>query len=120
MVRKVNNVLGVACCSESRAIMMDKEQLNSHIIVRFEYHFFVEHVHFVMMNSTNEMSSHSQLSPKHQDLLNTPITSYRKMKTIFDQPYVCAKDLFSLRKLMAAINYLVDNKASGIKAREEE
>jgi hypothetical protein len=41
------------------------------------------------------------------------------MKTIFDQPYVYAEDLFSLRKLMAAINYLVDNMASGIKAREE-
>jgi hypothetical protein len=33
------------------------------------------------------------------------------MKTIFDQPYVRAEDLFSSRNLMAAINYLADNKA---------
>jgi hypothetical protein len=35
------------------------------------------------------------------------------MKTIFDQPYVCVEDLFSPCNLMAAINYLADNKVDG-------
>jgi hypothetical protein len=52
--------------------------------------------------------------------LNTPITNYQQRKTIFDQPYVCAEDLFSPRELMAGINYLADSKLDGIKAREEE
>jgi hypothetical protein len=59
MVWKVKNVQGVTFCSESCAIMMDKEKLKSHLMVHFAYHFFVQHVHSVMMNSTNEMSSYS-------------------------------------------------------------
>jgi predicted nucleic acid-binding Zn ribbon protein len=59
MVRKVKNVQGVTFCSESCATMMDKEQLKSHLMVRFAYHYFVEHVHPIMMNSTNVMASHS-------------------------------------------------------------
>jgi predicted nucleic acid-binding Zn ribbon protein len=58
MMHKVKNVLGVAFCSERCAIMMDKEQLKSHLMMCFAYHFFVEHAHSVIMNSTNEMSSH--------------------------------------------------------------
>jgi hypothetical protein len=50
--------------------------------------------------------------PKHQDLLNTPITNYQQMKTIFDQPYMRAEDFFSPRNLMVAINYLADNKVN--------
>jgi hypothetical protein len=39
--------------------MMDKERLKHHLMVSFAYHFFVEHVRTVMLNCTNEMSSHS-------------------------------------------------------------
>jgi hypothetical protein len=59
MVWKVKNVSGVSFSSESYAIMIDKEQLKTQLMVRFSYPFFVEHVHSVMMNQTNEMSSHS-------------------------------------------------------------
>jgi hypothetical protein len=58
MVCKVKNVSGVSFSNESCAIMIDKEQLKTHLMVRFSYPFFVEHVHSVMMNQTNEMSSH--------------------------------------------------------------
>jgi hypothetical protein len=59
MVCKVKNVPGVSFCSESYTIMMDKEQIKSHLVVHFAYHFFVEHVHYVMMNSTNKIFSQS-------------------------------------------------------------
>jgi hypothetical protein len=52
----------VTFCSDSYAIMMDKEWLKSHLMVRFAYRFFVEHVHFVLMNSTNILPSHSYQS----------------------------------------------------------
>jgi hypothetical protein len=35
------------------------------------------------------------------------------MKTIFDQPFRHGEQLFSPCNLMAAINYLADNKADG-------
>jgi hypothetical protein len=41
------------------------------------------------------------------------ITNYQQMKTIFDQPYMRAEDLFSPRNLMATINCLANNKADG-------
>jgi hypothetical protein len=49
-VCKLKNLPGVSFHIESCVIMMDKEELKTHLMVSFPYHFFVLHVHAVMLN----------------------------------------------------------------------
>jgi hypothetical protein len=59
------------------------------------------------------MSSEAYHSSKGTDLLNKSILNYNQMKTIFDPTHVPNESLFTLCKLVYAINYLADNKAHG-------
>jgi hypothetical protein len=58
-VCKLKNLPGVTFDSASCAIVMDTEEFKDHLMVSFAYHFFVEHVQTIMVDSTTEMSSHS-------------------------------------------------------------
>jgi hypothetical protein len=59
MVCKRKNLPWVTFDSTSCAIVMDKEEFKHHLMVSFGYHFFVEHVQTIMVDSTTKMSSHS-------------------------------------------------------------
>jgi hypothetical protein len=74
--------------------VVDKEEFKHHLMVSFAYNFFVEHVQTIMVDSTNQMSSHC--------LMNKPIINYRQMKLIFNRPAVVNwKKVYSTSNLIA-------------------
>jgi hypothetical protein len=93
---------------------MDTEEFKDHLMVSFAYHFFVEHVQTIMVDSTTKMSSHSLKFPKDNELMNKPIINNHQMKLIFNRLVeVNWKKVYSPSNPMAAIDHLVDNKADG-------
>jgi hypothetical protein len=113
-VCKLKNLPGVTFDSTSYTIVVDKEEFKHHLMVSFVYRFFVQHVQTTMVHSTKQMSSHCKKFPKDDELMNKPNINYRQMKHIFDQPaHVNWKKVYSTSNLIAAIDYLADNKADG-------
>ncbi|KAK1687082.1 hypothetical protein QYE76_047930 [Lolium multiflorum] len=48
--------------------------------------------------------------PRHREYVNTPITNYAQMKTIFTPRFVCKVQLYQPNLLVREINYIADNK----------
>jgi hypothetical protein len=114
LVCKIRNVQGLTFSNESTSIMMDACKLWAHLMVRLRVttlslYLFIP----FLVGWTNKMSSEAYHSPKGTDLLNKSILNYNQVKTIFDPTHVPNEFLFTLCRLVDAINYLADNKAHG-------